>query len=101
MRSPAHQGTPWSGRRSVSRGASRGRGAASDLTPGKGDRDNELNSSRNQTEPRSWRHMAWDFSTEPEFEEQLVWMRNFVRAEIWPIEAIQHDIGQSELERIY
>jgi acyl-CoA dehydrogenase len=45
--------------------------------------------------------MAWDFSTEPEFEEQLEWMRNFVRAEIWPIEAIQHDIGQAELERIY
>jgi acyl-CoA dehydrogenase len=45
--------------------------------------------------------MAWDFSTEPEFEEQLQWMRAFVREEIWPIEAIQHDIGQAELERIY
>ena len=45
--------------------------------------------------------MAWDFSTEPEFEEQLQWMRDFVRAEIWPIEAIQHDIGQAELDRIY
>ena len=38
--------------------------------------------------------MAWEFSTEPEFEEQLVWMRDFVRAEIWPIEAIEHDIDQ-------
>src|ERR1044072_1985625 len=28
-------------------------------------------------------------------------MRELVRAEIWPIEAIQHDIGQDELERIY
>jgi hypothetical protein len=28
-------------------------------------------------------------------------MRAFVRAEIWPIEVIQHDIGQAELERIY
>ena len=28
-------------------------------------------------------------------------MRAFVRDEIWPIEAIQHDIGQAELERIY
>src|SRR6478609_564487 len=28
-------------------------------------------------------------------------MRAFVRAEIWPIEAIQHDIGQAGLERIY
>src|SRR5581483_2900042 len=45
--------------------------------------------------------MAWDFSTEPEFEERLAWMREFVRAEIWPIETIQHDIGQAELERIY
>jgi acyl-CoA dehydrogenase len=45
--------------------------------------------------------VAWDFSTEPEFEEQLQWMRAFVREEIWPIEAIQHDIGQPELERIY
>ena len=45
--------------------------------------------------------MAWDFSTEPEFEEQLEWMRVFVREEIWPIETIQHGIGQTELERIY
>ena len=45
--------------------------------------------------------MAWDFSTEPEFEEKLEWMREFVRAEIWPIETIQHDIGQPELDRIY
>ena len=33
--------------------------------------------------------MAWDFSTEPEFEAQLEWMREFVREEIWPIEAIE------------
>jgi acyl-CoA dehydrogenase len=45
--------------------------------------------------------MAWDFSTDPGFEEQLEWMRDFVRTEIWPIEAIRHDIGQAELERIY
>ena len=45
--------------------------------------------------------MAWDFSTEPEFEEQLDWMRGFVRDEIWPIETVQHEIGQPELERIY
>ena len=42
--------------------------------------------------------MAWDFSTEPEFEEKLEWMRTFVRDEVWPIEAIQHDIGQAELQ---
>ena len=34
--------------------------------------------------------MAWDFSTEPEFEEQLAWMRRFVRDEIFPLES--HDI---------
>jgi acyl-CoA dehydrogenase len=45
--------------------------------------------------------MGWDFSTEPEFERQLGWMRAFVREEIWPIETIQHDIGQPELDRIY
>jgi acyl-CoA dehydrogenase len=45
--------------------------------------------------------MAWDFSTEPEFEEQLEWMRGFVREEIWPIETIEDEIGQAELDRIY
>ena len=32
--------------------------------------------------------MAWDFQTEPEFEEKLAWMRTFVREEIMPLEAI-------------
>ena len=32
--------------------------------------------------------MAWDFSTDPAFEEQLVWMRGFVREEIMPIETL-------------
>jgi acyl-CoA dehydrogenase len=45
--------------------------------------------------------VAWDFSTEPEFEEQLAWMREFVREEIWPIEAIEHDIDQAQLDRVY
>jgi acyl-CoA dehydrogenase len=37
--------------------------------------------------------MAWDFATEPEFEEKLVWMRQFVREEIFPIETLDlsHD----------
>jgi acyl-CoA dehydrogenase len=30
--------------------------------------------------------MAWDFSTEPEFEAQLEWMRRFMRDEIFPLE---------------
>jgi acyl-CoA dehydrogenase len=32
--------------------------------------------------------MAWDFSTEPEFEEKLEWMRGFVREEIFPLETL-------------
>ena len=33
--------------------------------------------------------MAWDFETDPEFEEQLEWMRGFVRDEIFPIETLE------------
>src|ERR1700722_17761856 len=32
--------------------------------------------------------MAWDFSTEPEFEEKLDWMREFVRREVLPLETL-------------
>ena len=32
--------------------------------------------------------MAWDFSTEPEFEAKLEWMRTFVREEIMPLETL-------------
>src|SRR5580704_530969 len=37
--------------------------------------------------------MAWDFSTEPEFEAKLAWMRQFVRDEIIPLETLDlsHD----------
>jgi acyl-CoA dehydrogenase len=45
--------------------------------------------------------MAWDFSTEPEFQEKLDWMREFVRAEIWPIETVANDLDQAALDRIY
>jgi acyl-CoA dehydrogenase len=44
--------------------------------------------------------MAWDFSTEPEFQEQLDWMRDFVRDEIWPIETVFEDLGQEGFERV-
>jgi acyl-CoA dehydrogenase len=33
--------------------------------------------------------MAWDFSTEPEFEQKLEWMRGFVRDEIMPLELLE------------
>src|SRR5258706_10776144 len=32
--------------------------------------------------------MTWDFSTEPEFEAKLEWMRKFVRDEIYPLEVM-------------
>ena len=32
--------------------------------------------------------MAWDFSTEPEFEEKLEWMRGFVRDRIQPLDLL-------------
>ena len=35
--------------------------------------------------------MAWDFSTQPEFEEKLSWMRGFVRDEFIPLESLDLD----------
>ena len=35
--------------------------------------------------------MAWDFSTEPDFEAKLAWMREFVREEIMPLEVLDLD----------
>ncbi|CAN5325375.1 acyl-CoA dehydrogenase family protein [soil metagenome] len=32
--------------------------------------------------------MAWDFSTEPEFEEKLDWIRSFVRDEVEPLDTL-------------
>ena len=32
--------------------------------------------------------MSWDFSTEPEFEQKLEWMRGFVRDELMPLETL-------------
>src|SRR3712207_1274104 len=45
------------------------------------------------------RPMAWDFSTEPEFQEQLEWMRAFVREEIWPLEPVFEELGREGLDR--
>jgi acyl-CoA dehydrogenase len=35
--------------------------------------------------------MAWDFSTEPEFQQKLDWMRAFVREEIMPLEPLAEE----------
>ena len=32
--------------------------------------------------------MAWDFSTDPDFQAHLDWMQDFVREEIWPLEVL-------------
>lgn len=32
--------------------------------------------------------MSWDFSTEPEFEKKLAWIRDFVREEVEPLEVL-------------
>lgn len=39
----------------------------------------------------------WDFSTEPEFQTHLDWMREFVRNEIWPLETL--DLSYEQLLR--
>jgi acyl-CoA dehydrogenase len=43
--------------------------------------------------------MAWDFSTEPAFQQELDWMAGFVRAEVWPIETVFEELGQDGFER--
>lgn len=35
--------------------------------------------------------MSWDFSTEPEFESRLAWMREFVKEEVFPLEVLDTD----------
>src|SRR5438874_3808389 len=43
--------------------------------------------------------MSWDFSTDPDFQEQLDWMNEFVRREIWPLETIWRELGLDGLRR--
>ncbi len=45
--------------------------------------------------------MAWDFSTDAEYEAKLDWARAFVREEIYPIETIADEVDQATLDRIY
>ena len=37
--------------------------------------------------------MAWDFETEPEFQEKLEWMDEFVRDEVEPMDLIWNHSG--------
>ena len=43
--------------------------------------------------------MSWDFATDPDFQEQLDWMRELVRTEIWPLESIWPELGLDGLKR--
>jgi acyl-CoA dehydrogenase len=45
--------------------------------------------------------MAWDFSTDPEFEAKLAWMRDFVREEIWPLDTVYGELDQAQVDAIY
>jgi acyl-CoA dehydrogenase len=38
--------------------------------------------------------MAWDFSTDPEFQDHLDWMARTVREEIWPLETLELSLDQ-------
>ncbi|MDT5171359.1 MAG: acyl-CoA dehydrogenase [Mycobacterium sp.] len=40
--------------------------------------------------------MAWDFETEPEFEEKLKWMRSFIDSELIPLEPLVRDLPPAE-----
>src|SRR6266566_7039314 len=39
--------------------------------------------------------MSWDFETEPQFEVELAWMREFVKHEVWPLEVIVDDADEA------
>jgi acyl-CoA dehydrogenase len=43
--------------------------------------------------------MAWEFSTEPEFQQQLDWMEGFVREQLWPLETLLDELGWEGLMR--
>jgi acyl-CoA dehydrogenase len=43
--------------------------------------------------------MAWDFSTDAEFQVQLDWMRDLVRDEVWPIETVFDELGEDGFRR--
>ena len=40
--------------------------------------------------------MAWDFETDPEFAEQLAWMRSFIDRELIPLEPVFDELPTGE-----
>jgi acyl-CoA dehydrogenase len=45
--------------------------------------------------------MAWDFSTEPEFEETLDWIRDFVDHTIIPLDLLCDGLDQKQLDALW
>jgi acyl-CoA dehydrogenase len=43
--------------------------------------------------------ISWDFSTDPDFQRELDWMREFVRGQIWPLETLIGELGWQGLMR--
>jgi acyl-CoA dehydrogenase len=43
--------------------------------------------------------VAWDFSTDPEFQGKLDWMAQFVRSEVWPLETLYAELDFDSLMR--
>jgi len=41
-------------------------------------------------------NMAWDFETDPEFEEKLRWMRSFIDSELIPLEPVMRELPRAE-----
>src|SRR3954469_1348106 len=42
--------------------------------------------------------MSWDFSTEPEFQAKLDWMREFVRVELWALDSIADELDMAAID---
>jgi acyl-CoA dehydrogenase len=40
--------------------------------------------------------MAWDFQTDPAFEEKLAWMRQFMHEEVWPLETVEAEMSEAD-----
>jgi acyl-CoA dehydrogenase len=43
--------------------------------------------------------MAWEFETDHEFQQQLDWMNEVVRSQIWPLEPFAADLAPEQLDR--
>src|ERR1700693_5996359 len=44
--------------------------------------------------------MAWEFETEPEFQEKLEWMQTFMRQEVWPLEVLVNEVDSDRFWRV-